>query len=214
MSNTSTAPLRLLLATTNEAKANRLQALLDGLNVALETPESMTNPPVVEEDAESHVAIAEQKALAWSKAFGGLALASDGGLVVPAFGASWVSLTTRRASGEAASDTERAGHLLELMRWHKGSDRTVMWVEALALAERGRLVESFQAEGLKGLLAEEYRPAPAGTSGFWVYGLWVHPTTGKRHWELTKDELRAVGDPWEALAPLIRSALEDVTKRA
>jgi inosine/xanthosine triphosphate pyrophosphatase family protein len=210
LSNPSATPLTLLLATTNEAKANRLRTLLDGLNVALETPASMVNPPVVAEEGESHLAIAEQKALAWSKAFDGLALASDGGLVVPALGTSWASLTTRRASGETASDTERAGHLLERMRQYRGMERAVMWVEALALADRGSLVESFHAEGLKGLLAEEYQPAPGGAPGFWVDGLWLHATNGKRHWELTKDELASAGDPWGVLASLLRNALKGV----
>lgn len=214
MSGTSiTPPLSLLLATTNEAKANRLRALLHGLNVAFESPENVTNPPIVKEDGDSHQAIAEQKAVAWSAAFGGVALASDGGLMVPALGSSWVSLTTRRASGEEAGDAERAGHLLDLMRPYNSLDRTVTWVEALALADRGNLVESFQSEGLKGLLAEDYQPAPDRVPGFWVDGLWLHPTNGKRHWELGRGERAAVGDPWEALAPLIRKALAGVANR-
>jgi XTP/dITP diphosphohydrolase len=205
--NANTAPLTLLLATTNEAKVNRLRGLLEGLNISLELPKIVSRPPRIEEDGDSHQAIAIQKALAWSKAFDGLALASDGGLMVPALGSMWASLTTRRASDKHANDAERATHLLDLMRKLKGSDRAVAWVEAVALADRGNLIEHFQAEGLKGLLAEDYQPAPEGAPGFWVDGLWLHAANGKRRWELNTEERLSLKDPWEALASAVRKTL-------
>lgn len=214
MPNESTSPLTLLLATGNAAKADRLRGLFDGLNIAFESPANISNPPVTEEIGNSHQAIAEEKALAWSQAFDGLVLASDGGLLVPVLGQSWSSLTTRRSFDDDASDAARARLLLDVMRQYTGLSRTVMWVEALALANSGNLVDSLEAEGLTGHLAADYQPAPAGTPGFWVDGLWLHPTTGKRHWELSRNERAAIDDPWEILAPRIRLAVANFAIRA
>ena len=202
----------ILLATHNPAKATRMQGLLDGLPLHFRFAKDIASQPVIAEDGSSHLEIAQAKAVAWSAAATGLAIASDGGLVVPALGESWSSIFTRRSTGEKLSDEARAEQLLALMQPYHGSQREVSWVEALAIARDGTLLGSWEAQGLHGLLAEAYKPPPKTTAGFWLPGLWCSGTGAKRYWELTDEELAEVGDPWAQLRPAVRQAVEDLLR--
>ena len=197
----------ILLATHNPAKAARLRWLFDGLDVRFRHPRQLPNPPTVEEEGPSHLENARAKAMAWSAAAGGLAVASDGGLVVPALGAGWDSLTTRRTTGGDVSDAAHAQRLLEVMRLHQGARREVWWVEAVALARDGSLLGAWEAQGLSGVLASTYEPPPDAPPGFWLPGLWRSAASGKRYWELTEQELLEVGDPWSQLRTLLQRSI-------
>ena len=117
---------RMLLATGNAAKQAKLRWLIDGLGVAPVTPRDLGvsfDPP---ETGETHLEVAQDKALAWADRIGELVIASDGGAHIPALGASWNSLFTRRAAGDVPDDQARADHLLGLMRGRAGPDRDVV----------------------------------------------------------------------------------------
>src|SRR6185369_16007003 len=104
----------------------------------------------VDESDPTHREVAEAKARAWSAEARLLTIASDGGARVPALGPRWNSLFTRRAAGPDVDDIERADHLLSLMTGMTGAERNVAWVEGVAVARAGVLVESWQAEGAIG----------------------------------------------------------------
>ena len=94
---------RALLGTTNPAKLERLRWLLDGLPIETVDPSSLGLSGLdIEESGATHEENAGLKAEAWSQAAGLPALASDGGLVIPALGDDWLSLHTRRFAGEDA----------------------------------------------------------------------------------------------------------------
>ena len=199
--------LSVLLATTNPAKAERLRALAAGIALTLLDASSVASPPEVEEDASSHLGNAIRKAVAWSRAHPAVALASDGGLGIPALGDDWSSLVTRRGTGGDVSDEEHATRLLRRMRDLEGDGRAAHWTEAVALARGGGLLGAWEASGLRGRIADAYDlPANSGR-GFWVSGLWVSSLSGKRHWELSEDDLAAEEEPWLALTPLVRDLL-------
>ena len=84
------------------------------------------------------------------------------------------------------------------MQGKKGEERRVFWTEAVALADRGRLLGSWQETGSEGYLTESYDPSKA-IPGFWVYGLWYYPQFGKRYVELTSQELAEVDVTWQRL---------------
>ena len=199
--------LSVLLATTNPAKAERLRALAAGVALTLVEPSSIATPPAVEEDAASHLGNAIHKAVAWSRAHRAVALASDGGLAIPALGDDWSSLVTRRGTGGDVSDEEHAVRLLRRMRDLDGERRAAHWTEAVALAREGALLGAWEASGLRGHIADAYVPPPNGAGGFWVRGLWVSGASSKRHWELSEADLAAEDDPWLTLAPLVRDLL-------
>ncbi len=199
--------LTLLLATTNPAKAERLRTLTAGVALTLVETSSIASQPEVEEDASSHLGNAIRKAVVWSRAHPAVALASDGGLAIPALGGDWSSLITRRGTGGEVSDEEHAARLLRRMRELEGDGRAAHWTEAVALARDGALLGAWEASGLRGRIADAYRPPANSTGGFWVSGLWVSSVSGKRHWELSEDDLATEEEPWLALTPLVRDLL-------
>jgi len=142
----------VLVATTNPAKQERLRSLLAGQGVVFHALEELPNVPPPEETGLTHLETARGKAVYWSEAFGGLAISSDGGLVIPALGPAWDSVRTRRATGDDAPDAERIGRLLALMGPYEGEDRAALWAEAVVLADDGEVLAEWEVEGPKGYL--------------------------------------------------------------
>src|SRR4051812_44519927 len=157
---------RILIATGNAAKQAKLRWLIDGLGFEIVTPADLGLSVDVEESDPTHREVAEAKARAWSEQAGLLTIASDGGARVPALGAHWNSLFTRRAAGPGVDDIARADHLLGLMVGMTGAQRDVVWVEGVAVARSGVVVDSWQAEGAIGRIVDVYDPRKIG-NGFW-----------------------------------------------
>lgn len=200
----------LLLATSNPAKAAKLRWLLEGLPFALE---DLTAHPAIalpDETGGSFADNARLKAQAASSAFGGLALASDGGVEIPALGERWEPLRTGRAAGPNATDADKAHHLLALMRGLTGAARTVQWSEAVALAAGGETIALWEASATRGVLTESY-DATNARPGFWVYSLWYFPAFGRRYVDLTPEELEGVDGTWMALREQARGWAKGVT---
>ncbi len=193
----------ILLATGNPAKQKTLGGLLEGLRLSPVTPEQLGLDANPEEDGDSHQAIARFKAARWSEAGSMLAIASDGGLVLPALGGRWESLYTHRFAGPAAGDEERARRLLELMGPFLGAEREASWVEALAVAYKGRILASWELRGATGVIAE--RPGPTSEiSGFWVFSLWYFPQFGKNYNQLSAGQRDQLDDHWSRLRQLVQ----------
>ncbi len=168
----ATEPLvPILLATGNGDKQRMLRWLLDGLPVQPVTPAEVGISTSPDESADTHEAIARAKAEEWSSVAGMAAIASDGGLLVPALGANWESRHTRRFAGPAADDSERQRRLLTLLKPYSGSDRAAAFVEGLAIAERGRTLASWEVQGATGRIVDGIwmrlvTPRAATDSGF------------------------------------------------
>ena len=194
----------ILLATGNPAKRERLAWLLEGLGFAFVGPDAVPAPrPEVQEAGPSHKANAEEKATAWSRAWGSLAIASDGGLVVPALMEQWDSLRTRRFLGAGEDDIARAQALIDLVSHLPEGERSAFWIEAVALADAGDVLHTFQVESGRGVIATSFDPVHIH-GGFWVGAVWCFPELGKVYAELTEEELRRVGDHWTALRERIQ----------
>ena len=214
---------RVLLATTNPAKQHKLQWLLEGLPLVCCTPLQANLQDYVppEETGTSHGEIAEQKAVAWSRAASMLTICTDGGLTIPALGDRWQSILTRRltekggteggAAGEVG-DEERVQRLLELMRPYPAEKRQASWTEAIALADNGHLIAHWEVKGATGLVAQS--PGPIGpVPGFWAFSLWEIPSLGKRYSELSERELASVDDHWTQLKLLLQAFLSEALER-
>ena len=198
----------ILLATGNRDKQGELRRLLASLPFAPVTAADVGISGVPDEEGDTHEAIARDKAAQWSSAASTLAIASDGGLVVPVLGPRWESRYTRRFAGPAADNDERLARLLELMRPYRGEDRRASWVEALAIADRGRVLVSWELSGGTGYLDEI--PPGGPLPEFWVFSVWRFPEFGAVYSNLTIEQREAVGGHWDRLGRLARRYLTSV----
>ena len=203
---------KALLGTTNPAKLERLRWLLEGLSIEAVDPSSLGLSEFDPEEAGvTHEENARLKAEAWAQAAGLPALASDGGLVMPALGDDWLSLHTRRFAGEDADDDARIRRLLSLMEPYSGEDRKGVWVESVALAGGGLPTVSWSVEGPAGYILE----APDSAyriPGFWVFSLWFLPELGKTYASALggpEADLDSIGDHWSRLKTRVRDYVAD-----
>lgn len=196
----------MLLATTNPAKIERLRWTLDGFGLHFRTLRDLPDYVPPEETGLSFEENAVLKAVEASGAFDGLAAATDGGALIPALGDTWNALLTARAAGPGASDLDRLRSLLDLLAPFKGSDRTAVWREALALADRGTLVAAWEVEGPPGLLAESFDPAKM-RPGFWLDTIWFYPEVGKLHPDLSDEERDRLRGTWAMLKARVQAFL-------
>jgi XTP/dITP diphosphohydrolase len=206
----SRPPRPVLLATGNADKQRMLNWLLDGLPVNPIMPAEIGVSASPDESGNTHQAIAQAKAETWSQAAGIPAIASDGGLLVPALGANWESRYTRRFAGPAADDAERQRRLLALLEPYTGADRQAAFVEGLAIAEGGRTIASWEARGATGYIVDDLADAGDATSGdgFWVFPLWRFPEYNRTYDRLTQAERASLGDHWDTLRVCIREFAE------
>jgi non-canonical purine NTP pyrophosphatase (RdgB/HAM1 family) len=189
---------RILLATGNPAKQETLRWLVEGLPLHPLTPKELGLESVPDEEGETHEDIARLKAREWSRASSMLVIASDGGLVIPALGNNWESRFTHRFAGLNADDSDRTRQLLEIMRPYKDEDRQASWVEAVAIADQGQVLASWELKGSTGIIQEEPGNSPQ-VPGFWVFSLWYFPVFGKTYNELTPQEKAELDDHWTRL---------------
>ena len=193
----------LLLATSNPAKQLRLGWLIEGSGLSPLVPNQLgLEGQEPDEVGATHEDNARLKAEEWSRRADGMAISSDGGLVIPALGARWASLHTHRFAGDGAGDEVRVRCLLQLMTPYRDQERRASWVEAVAIADRGNLMGSWQVDGPTGLLLQSPGPGPA-VPGFWAFDLWYFPELGKTYNRLDDGELESLNDHWTQLKVLV-----------
>ena len=198
----------ILLATRNADKQTAFRSVLEGLPIRPVTPAEIGITVATQEDGDTHEAIAVEKAVEWSRAGSMLAIASDGGLVIPALGPAWESRHTRRFAGPEVDDSQRVDRLLELMEPHTGAARAASWAEALAIAYKGRPVASWELLGAAGEIAQARQPGPVPE--FWAFTVWNFPQHGKTYNQLTPEELQSLNDHWTRLGRLVRRFFQSV----
>ena len=195
----------ILLATGNRDKQRMLAWLLEDAPVRSVAPADAGVSADPDESGDTHEAIARAKAEEWSRVAGMPAIASDGGLVVPVLGANWESRHTHRFAGPAADDAERQRRLLRLMEPFTGDQRNAAFVEALAIADAGETVASWQVSGATGRIVDALAQRGGATdgNGFWVFPLWYFPQFGRTYDRLTESERASLGDHWQTLRGLV-----------
>ena len=197
---------QILLATGNADKQRKLAWLLEETPVRVVSPADLGLRADPDESGDTHEAIARAKAEEWSRVAGMPAIASDGGLVVPALGPNWESRHTHRFAGPAADDDERQRRLLRLLEPFSGDQRNAAFVEALAIADAAETVASWQVSGATGRIVDSLADRGGDTDGdgFWVFPLWRFPQFGRTYDRLTQAERAALGDHWQALRDRVR----------
>lgn len=198
---------KLLFATTNPAKVERLNWIREGLPFQVVTAGELAALPNSEEAGDSHRQIAEAKAVAWSRAAECLALATDGGIDIRALGPRWETLLTRRAAGPAATEELRAAYLLDLMRNLHGEAREAFWREAAALADHGQLLGSWEVQATEPMRVAHSPDFIGVPAGFYVPSLLEFPRLGRSYARLSAEERDLALNHWSQLRDLVRPAL-------
>ena len=179
----------ILIATSNPHKQKKLIGIVNGYYVA----KIEKNLKPIEEKGTTFIEVARNKAIDYSKKYNCLAISTDGGAVIPAL-KSWEPMKTRRFG---KTDKERIEKLLFLME--KIKNRKVEWYEAIAMAKKGKLLFSAQAQAMDGEIAYSFNPK------FYKEGIWLCSITNfsqfknKNFFELTDSERKKTEDSWKKL---------------
>ncbi len=210
----------IIAGTRNPEKVEALMAVLEGMARLVPPPLDISHEIEEEGDeaGETVEAIAAGKASAWSRRLGAagredLVVGSDGGLLLPALGNDWNPVRTRRFAGVGKDARARADALIALTDHLEGDQRRIGWREAVAFAQHGKVVATFVAESVPGLLARDYDPAVVVANGFWVPALWICPEFGGRRLaELMPEERAKRDDHWSRLRRQVRQAFSDMPR--
>lgn len=199
----------LVIASRNPAKADVLAGLVGDLVRVRSLPVALAADADGEEEPSLEMVAAAKARRASAALPGGLVVATDGGLLVPALDSAWDPRLTRRFAGPRASDRVRADALLALTGGLTGERRRIGWREAMAVAHDGAVVAAWTAEDAPGFLAPGYDPRLiAAVGGFWISSLWICPEHGGRRLaELTTEERAARNDHWSQLGTELRRFL-------
>lgn len=138
-----------------------------------------------------------QKAVYYSRGFGGLVFAEDSGLEVEALNGA-PGVFSARFAGPGATD--EANNLLLLEKLRGESNRRARYVAVAALARNGDLLATFRGE-VTGRILE----APLGAHGFGYDPLFYYPPFASTFAEMPIERKLAVSHRTQALTAMLAS---------
>ncbi len=176
------APVRLLVATSNPGKMRELEALFADVPCVLvslrDLPEPIEPP---DETGETCADNARLKATAYALASGLPCLAEDSGFEVEALGGA-PGVRSARVPGN--NDADRNDWVYAQLDARGSRESRARFVSVLALARAdGSIVHVAEGE-VDGVIA----PEPRGTNGFGYDPLLFYPPLGRTFAELTQEE--------------------------
>jgi XTP/dITP diphosphohydrolase len=190
----SSALKRLWCATTNKGKLAEFQlgGARAGFDVQMIPGLAGIAPPG--ESGATFAANAAIKAVYYSRFAPGPVFVDDSGLAVDALGGE-PGVWSARYAGEHATD--EANNALVLDRMRGVANRAARFVCVIAVAEDGRLLETFEA-AVEGQLLESRR----GTNGFGYDPLFFYPPFGCTTAEASLEQKLSISHRGHALAKL------------
>ena len=202
---------KILIATGNPHKQKKLKWIVTNNFSNILLPDDINCNINVEEDGTTFLENAEIKAVAASKCFGGYTIATDAGILIPSLGDDWNSLHTKRFAGSGATDEDRIKILLSMLQGKKGSQRKMVWNEAIAIAKDGKVVFSLQVTGVEGIAQTSY-DMNKYKLGIWVCSLWYFPKWQKNFFDLTEIETAEAEISWYRLKEAVSDYFETANK--
>jgi XTP/dITP diphosphohydrolase len=180
--------MKLYCATGNPGKLREFR-------MASPQIEPLLGVPACEETGASFEENAIQKAVYYSPHADGILFADDSGLEVEALGNA-PGIFSARYAGEGATNSQNNQLLLENLRGV--ADRQARFVCVVALAKRGKLIQTFRGE-VHGEILTELR----GTEGFGYDPLFFYPPFGKSFGEISDEDKFAVSHRGIALISML-----------
>ncbi|OPY87541.1 MAG: dITP/XTP pyrophosphatase [Syntrophus sp. PtaU1.Bin208] len=170
------------MASRNEGKLKEVRAILEGLDVTLESLHAYKNVPDVVEDGNSFFENALKKAKVISEFTGAIALADDSGLEVDALNGQ-PGIFSARFAGPEADDDQNIEKLLDLLKDSPPEKRAAAFRCVLVLYFPDGTYKSFQGDW-KGFISE----ARQGSNGFGYDPVFFLPEQGKTVAQLSAAE--------------------------
>ncbi len=190
---------RLLLATNNPGKLQEMQAILQGLGIALIKPADLGLALEVEEDGQTYAENAAKKARAFAQASGLVSLADDTGLEVDAL-EGLPGLRSKRFGHAPFTDANRRAYLLEQLAG-KPRPWRARFRATVAVASPGGSVKFAE-----GTCLGEIVPQERGTGGFGYDSIFFIPEANATMAELdmeTKNRLSHRGQAVRNALPIL-----------
>lgn len=207
-SDSTTKPLRLVLASSNPGKLREYRELADS-RIEIELMPDFDRLAPFDESAPTFAENSAGKALYYSRHTPEIVLADDSGLVVPALGGA-PGVHSARYAGPKATDAERYTKLLNEMAEMEGDLRRAYFVCVTSIA-KGRRVLAIASDRADGFIAHE----PRGSGGFGYDPVFLFPQFEKTYAELTRLEknqyshrgkaFRKIADILERISSRIKS---------
>lgn len=189
--------MTLYCATTNAGKLRefRLAAQESGGEIRIEPVPGLGQIPAPEETGRTFAENAIAKATYYSRFAPGLLFADDSGLEVDALNGE-PGVDSAHYAGAGAGDEDNNRLLIERLRGV--ADRSARFVCVIALAEQGKLIETFE-----GTVEGKILDAPRGVNGFGYDPLFLYPPYGRTLAEVSPEEKLAVSHRGKALRAML-----------
>ncbi|MDY0187714.1 MAG: XTP/dITP diphosphatase [Syntrophus sp. (in: bacteria)] len=172
----------MVFASKNKGKIREVRAILEELDVNLQSLDAYPDAPDVVEDGSSFFENALKKARVISEFTGEIALADDSGLEVDVLNGH-PGVYSARFAGEGADDNQNNKKLMELMNGVPAKDRSAAFRCVLVLYHPDGNYESFDGRW-DGFIGEKV----AGTCGFGYDPVFLLQESGKTVAQLTSEE--------------------------
>jgi XTP/dITP diphosphohydrolase len=182
--------VRLFCATTNPGKLREFKEALKA-SFELETLPGLKSIPPCDETGVTFEENAIQKALYYSQHCDGQLFVDDSGLEVDALNGAPGVYSARFAGPDATDD---ANNRLLLERMQGVANRTARFVCVVALASKGKLIDTF-----RGVVDGELLEAPRGVNGFGYDPLFFYPPFGCTFGEVPLERKMEVSHRSQAL---------------
>lgn len=188
--------IKLLIATTNQGKAEEIRSFLKGLPLVVASLLELNSRDIYEEDNSSFLENARGKSLFYGQKWEGLTLGEDSGLAID-FLQGAPGVRSARFSDPGATDEKNITKVLQLMEEAQEEERKARFVSCLVLSQNGNILTEITGEVI-GAIAF----AKKGRAGFGYDPIFYYPPLDKTFAELSPEEKNAVSHRGQALKQL------------
>lgn len=188
--------IKLLIATTNQGKAEEIRSLLKGLPLVVASLLELNSRDIYGEDDSSFLVNARGKSLFYGQKWEGLTLGEDSGLEID-FLHGAPGVRSARFSDPGATDEKNITKVLKLMEEVPEEKRKARFVSCLVLSQGGKILAEITGE-VRGVITSVKK----GQSGFGYDPIFYYPPLNRTFAELSPEEKNAVSHRGQTLKQL------------
>jgi len=188
--------IKLLIATTNQGKAEEIRSLLKGLPLVVASLLELNSRDIYGEDDSSFLVNARGKSLFYGQKWEGLTLGEDSGLEID-FLHGAPGVRSARFSDPGATDENNITKVLKLMEEVPEEERKARFVSCLVLSQGGIILAEITGE-VRGVITSVKK----GQSGFGYDPIFYYPPLNRTFAELSPEEKNAVSHRGQTLKQL------------